>query len=69
VGVTLSVLRCRTAVVRLDLGADPASAAVSPLVEHAVHEAFFFESVDFVEVRGPDGELLDRRSRTNMIRA
>lgn len=63
------MLRCRTAVVRLDLGADPASAAVSPLVEHAVHEAFRFETVDFVEVRGPDGQLLDGRSRDNVIRA
>ena len=69
VGVTLSVLRCRTAVVRLDLGADPASAAIAPLVEHAVREAFAFEAVDVVEVRGPDGQLLDRRSRDNVIRA
>ena len=69
VGVTLSVLPGRTAVVRLDLGADPASAAIAPLVEHAVREAFLFETVDVVEVRGPDGQLLDRRSRDTVIRA
>ena len=69
VGVTLSVLPSRTAVVMLDLGADPASAAVAPLVEHAVRDAFVFEAVDVVEVRGRDGQLLDRRSRDNVIRA
>jgi hypothetical protein len=69
VGVTLSVLPSRTAVVMLDLGADPASAEVAPLVEHAVREAFMFEAVDVVEVRGRDGQLLDRPCREDVIRA
>lgn len=69
VGVTLSVLPPRTAVVMLDIGADPASPEVAPLVEHAVREAFMFEAVDVVEVRGSDGQLLDRRCRDNVISA
>ena len=69
VGVTLSVLPSRMAVVMLDLGADPASAEVGPLVEHAVREAFAFKAVAVVEVRGRDGQLLDRRRRDNVISA
>ena len=62
-GVTLSVLPSRTAVITLELGGDPCSAAVASLVEHAVKEAFAFETVDALEVRDRDGHLLDRRSR------
>ena len=69
VGVTLSVLPSRTAVVMLDLGADASSAAVAPLVEQAVSEALAFKSVDVVEVRARDGQLLDRRCRDDVITA
>lgn len=61
--VTLSVLPSRTAVVMLERGVDAPSAALNRLVEHAVREAFVFRSVDIVEVRKPDGQLLDRRRR------
>ena len=69
VGVTLSVLPSRTAVVMLDLGADSASGEVGPLVEHAVREAFTFKAVNVVEVRDSDGQLLDRRRRDHVISA
>ena len=67
--VTLSVLPTRTAVVMIDLGADASSAAVAPLVEHAVNDAFALETVDVVEVRSPDGHVLDRRCRADVINA
>ena len=60
VGVTLSVLPGRTAVVSLDQGADPA------LLEQAVTEALTFGTVDVVEIRHRDGQLLDRRSRSGV---
>jgi hypothetical protein len=69
VGVTLSILPTRTALVMLDPRAGGSSAAVAPVVEHAVSEAFAFESVDVVEVRTRDGQLLDRRRRRDVISA
>jgi len=57
VGVTLSVLPGGTAVITVELGAD------APLVEHAVNEALAYDSIDIVEIRSPDGQLIDRRGR------
>jgi len=61
--VTLSVLPTRTAVVMVDVGPDACSADLAGLVDHAIHDAFVFEAVDVVEVRRPNGELLERRRR------
>jgi hypothetical protein len=69
VGVTLSVLPSRTAVVTLEPGADAYSAPVASLVEHAVNEAFAIETVNAVEVRSSDGQLLDRRCRAGDLLA
>jgi hypothetical protein len=63
--VTLSVLPGGTAVVTLELGADASSASIAPLVEHVVDEALAFETVDIVEIRSRDGQLIDRRRRGN----
>lgn len=63
ISVTLSVLSTRTAVVVVDAGVDPPSAAVASLVEHAVRDAFAIGAVDVVEVRGGNGELLEQRRR------
>jgi len=67
--VTLSVLPTRTAVVMVGADADPSSAAVAPLVEHAAREALSFATVDVVEVRRRDGQLLERRRRDHAVRA
>ena len=69
VGVTLSVLPNRTAVVTLERGADASSASIAPLVEQAVNEALAFATVDAVEVRSRDGQLLDRRRRSDELLA
>jgi len=69
VGVTLSVLPNRTAVVTLELGTDACAASVAPLVELAVKEALAFTTVDVVEVRYRDGQLIDRRSRGDELLA
>jgi microcompartment protein CcmK/EutM len=63
VAVTLSVVAGRTAVVVLEGGSAAGSAAGATLVERAVRDAFVLEAVDVVEVRRPDGALLDRRHR------
>lgn len=67
--VTLSVLPTRTAVVVLGGGADAPSAEVATLVECAVCDAFVFDAVDVVEVRHPNGELLERRRRASVLSA
>jgi len=63
VAVRLSVVAAGTAVVVLDGGRHAASGAGARLVERAVRDAFVLEAVDVVEVRRPDGALLDRRHR------
>ena len=61
-GVVLAVLPGRRAVVTVD--ADPErSLGAAHLVDQAVQDAFAFDGVDRVEVRGADGELLERRLR------
>jgi hypothetical protein len=62
-GVLLSVLPDRTALVTLDVKSDASSPTVAPLVDEAVQHAFALASVDEVEVRRSDGELLCRLSR------
>jgi len=60
--VTLSVLPGRSAVVTVDAnGERPAGTAY--LVDQAVCHAFTLDGIDVVEVRQPDGELLERRLR------
>jgi hypothetical protein len=61
-GVTLAVLPGRRAVVTIDAEPERAS-GVADLVDQAVRDAFTFDSVDGVEVRRADGELLEWRLR------
>ena len=61
-GVTLAVLPGRRAVVTIDAEPERAS-GVADLVDEAVRDAFRFDSVDGVEVRGAGGELLEWRLR------
>jgi hypothetical protein len=61
-GVTLSVLPGRRAVVTID--AEPErSPGAAQLLDQAVRDAFTFDGVDGVEVRGADGEFLELRLR------
>jgi hypothetical protein len=60
--VTLAVLPGRRAVVTVDAEPERSSGAAH-LVDQAVQDAFTFDGVDGVEVRGADGELLERRLR------
>lgn len=62
-GVLLSVLPGRTALVTLDVESDASSVAVTQLLDEAVQHAFALASVDEVVVRRSDGELLDRLCR------
>jgi hypothetical protein len=61
--VLLSVLPDRTALVTVDVKCDASSPAVAELVNEAVRHAFTLASVDNVEVRRSDGELLGRPGR------
>jgi len=67
--VTLSVLPSRTAVVMLDAGPDAPPTAVAGLVDQAVRDAFVLDAVDVVEVRRRNGELVERRSRGDVLSA
>jgi len=67
--VTLSVLPSRTAVVMLDAAPDAPSTAVAGLVDQAVRDAFVLDVVDVVEVRRRNGELVERRSRGDVLSA
>ncbi len=67
--VTLSVLPSRTAVVMLDAGPEAQTTAVAGLVDQAVRDAFVLDAVDVVEVRRRNGELLERRSRGDVLSA
>jgi hypothetical protein len=64
-GVTLAVLPGRRAVVTVDAQPE-CSRGAAYLVEEAVRDAFMFDSVDRVEVRGAGGELLERRLRPHI---
>jgi hypothetical protein len=61
-GVTLVVLPGRRAVVTV-VAPPERSPGAAHLVDEAVRDAFTFDSVDGVEVRRADGELLERRLR------
>jgi hypothetical protein len=65
--VRLSVMPDRRAVVVVDVGADAPSGALDPLVQDVIRDAFVFDAVDVVEVRRPNGELVDRRRRRRRL--